>query len=85
MTRILLGTFTALALSTSAALACTPEDVQSRQDTLVAAVQALVATNPEKAQAIVLKMQEDMATAAEANDDAAVCQIMDTALASATE
>jgi len=85
MTRILFGTLTAFALSGTAAVACTPEDVQGRQDALVAAVQALVAVDPAKAQTIVLKMQEDMAAAAAANDDAAVCQIMDTALAQATE
>lgn len=85
MTHIFFGTLTALAVSTTTALACTPEDVQSRQDALVTAVQALVATDPAKAQTIVLKMQEDMAVAEQNNDDAAVCVIMDTALAAATE
>lgn len=85
MTRIIFGTLTAFALSTTTALACTEEDVQARQDPLVTAIQALMQTDPTKAQTIVVKMQEDMAAAAEVSDDAAVCRIMDEALAAASE
>ncbi|SEW00780.1 hypothetical protein SAMN04488515_0621 [Cognatiyoonia koreensis] len=85
MTRIIFTALAALSISGTAALACTTEDVQARQDALVAAVQALVATDPAKAQSIVLKMQQDMDAAAANNDDEAVCQIMDEALAAAQE
>jgi len=76
----------ALALVTAtstAALACTPEDVQSRQGALITAVQTLLVTDPAKAQAIVLKMQADLDQAAADGDEAATCVIMDEALATA--
>ncbi len=72
-----------LAISGAAAMACTPEDVQARQGPLVAAVQNLLATDPAKAQAIVIKMQADLDQAAADGDEAATCVIMDEALATA--
>ena len=71
------------AATSTAALACSPEDVQSRQGVLVAAMQILVIVNKEKAQTILLKMQQDMDQAAADGDEAAVCTILDEALATA--
>lgn len=68
----------------TAGLACSPEDVQARQEPLVNAVQLLLAVDPAKAQAIVVKMQADLDQALADGDDAATCRIMDEALASAT-
>lgn len=59
------------------ALACTAADVEARQGALVTAVQALLATNPVKAQQIVAQMQEEMQAAAAAGDADAPCEIMD--------
>lgn len=72
--------FTALAsfaLSASTAAACTAADVQERQGALIEAVQALMATNPEKAQEIVATMQAELDAASAAGDEAAVCDLMD--------
>lgn len=84
MTRTIFATLTALALGATPAFACTEADVLARQDTLVSAIQALVAVDPAKAQAIVAKMQTDMDAAAASGDEAAVCTIIDTAVAEAT-
>jgi hypothetical protein len=73
-----------LTFAATASLACTPEDVEARQQPLLEAMQALMAVDAAKAQAIVAKMQEEMAAAAAANDDAAVCGILDRALEEAT-
>ncbi len=84
---MLKSTLTAAAILTAtstAALACTPEDVLARQVPLVTAVQNLLAVNPTKAQEIVLKMQAAMDQAAKDGDEAATCVIMDEALAAAT-
>jgi len=67
----------ALTLITSPAWACTSADVEAKQGALVEAVQALLATNPAKAQTIVATMQEELATAQANGDDAAVCEMMD--------
>ena len=67
----------ALVLSVSGAAACTAEDVQERQGALVEAVQALMATDPEKAQEIVATMQAELDAASAAGDEAAVCELMD--------
>jgi hypothetical protein len=50
---------------------------------LVIAFQALVASNPTKAQAIIAKMQADLDKAAADGDEAATCVIMDEALVAA--
>lgn len=84
MTRLITATLTALTLSATSALACTEEDVLARQDTLVNAIQNLLAVDPAKAQAIVADMQVKMDAAAEAGDGDAVCKIIDTAVAEAT-
>lgn len=84
MTRTIIATLTALAITTAPAFACSEADVLARQDTLVAAIQALVATDPAKAQAIVAQMQTQMDAAAASGDEAAVCIIIDTAIAQAT-
>jgi hypothetical protein len=75
-TRIL-ATVAIVALSASQAAACTEADVLAKQGALIAAVEALVAVNPAKAQALVAQMQTEMAAAAAAGDDAAVCVMMD--------
>jgi hypothetical protein len=72
--------FTALAsfaLSASTAFACTAEDVQARQGALIEAVQALMTTDPEKAQALVVQMQAELDAANSSGDEAAVCEMMD--------
>lgn len=74
---------TTLTLVGTASWACTPEDIEARQTTLVGAVQQLIAVDPAKAQAIVLKMQEDLDQALADGDDAATCRIMDEALETA--
>ena len=84
MTRIVFATLAALTFGATPALACSEADVLARQDTLLSAIQALVAVDPAKAQAIVAKMQTDMDAAAAAGDEAAVCTIIDTAVAEAT-
>lgn len=68
----------------TAGLACSPEDVETRQIPLVNAIQQLLAVDPAKAQAIVIKMQADLDQAVADGNDAATCRIMDEALASAT-
>jgi len=72
-----------LAATSTAAMACTPEDVQSRQGELIAAMQILVVVDRDKAQAIVLKMQQDLDKATTDGNEAAVCSIFDEALATA--
>ncbi|MEJ6746526.1 MAG: hypothetical protein QNK98_07205 [Yoonia sp.] len=72
-----------MAATSTAAMACTSEDVQSRQGVLVAAMQILVVVDKEKAQTILSKMQQDMDQAAADGDEAAVCTILDEALATA--
>jgi len=84
MTRTFISAIAVFAFSAGAALSCTAEDVQDRQDALLAAVQQLMAVDPTRAQAIVIQMQADLDTAAANNDDTAVCRIMDAALATAT-
>ena len=72
--------YTALAsfaLSASSAFACTAEDVQDRQGALIEAVQALMATDPAKAQEIVVQMQAELDAANASGDEAAVCEMMD--------
>ncbi len=72
--------YTALAsfaLSASSAFACTAEDVQARQGALIEAVQALMATDPAKAQEIVVQMQAELDAANASGDEAAVCEMMD--------
>ena len=59
------------------AMACTSADVEARQGALVAAVQALLATNPLKAQEIVAQMQTELEAAAAEGDTEAPCEIMD--------
>lgn len=78
MFRALLITAAAsLTLSATAAAACTAEDVQARQAALIEAVQALLATDPAKAQEIVQKMQAELEAANKTGDEAAVCEMMD--------
>ena len=72
-----------MAATSTAAMACTYEDVQSRQGVLVAAMQILVVVDKEKAQTVLSKMQQDMDQAAADGDEAAVCTILDEALATA--
>ena len=72
-----------MAATSTAAMACTSGDVQSRQGVLVAAMQILVVVDKEKAQTILSKMQQDMDQAAADGDEAAVCTILDEALATA--
>lgn len=84
MTRTLMIAITSLALTATGALACSPEDALERQEPLLVAMQNLMAIDPAKAQAIVAKMTADMDAAAAVNDEAAVCQILDEAIASAT-
>lgn len=84
MTRTIFAALTTLIIGTTPAFACTEADVLARQDTLVSAIQALVAVDPAKAQAIVADMQTKMDAAAAAGDEAAVCEIIDTAVAEAT-
>ena len=74
--KTLIATVLAFAGATPA-LACTSADVEARQGELVAAVQALLATNPAKAQEIVAQMQEEMEAAAATGDADAPCEIMD--------
>jgi len=69
---------------TTPALACTEADVLGRQDALVNAIQALLATDPAKAQAIVENMQAKMDAAVEAGNTTASCEIIDNAIAEAT-
>lgn len=83
MKRTIIATLAAFTLATPA-LACTEADVLARQDTLVSAIQNLVAVDPAKAQAIVAKMQTDMDAAAASGDETAVCTIIDAAVAEAT-
>lgn len=86
MTRITLCTaITVLTFSATTALACTPEDVQARQGALLEAVQALLATNPQKAQEIVVQMQTELEVAQATGDEAAVCDMMDRLTAEARE
>lgn len=86
MIRKTLGaTLAILVFGATAALACTPEDVQARQGALIEAVQALLATNPQKAQDIVVQMQTELEAAQAAGDDAAVCEMMDRLTAEARE
>ncbi len=72
-----------LALSGTAALACSPEDVEARQLPLLDAIQQLLAVDPAKAQDVVLKMQTDLDQAVADGDEAATCRILDEALAAA--
>lgn len=74
-TLILIAGFS-IALATPA-FACTAADVEARQGALVAAVQALLATNPEKAKEIVAQMTTEMEAAAAAGDSEAPCEIID--------
>lgn len=83
MLKTLAISLAALAATSTMALACSPEDVQARQGPLVIAFQALVASNPTKAQAIIAKMQADLDKAAADGDEAATCVIMDEALVAA--
>ncbi|MEL6571680.1 MAG: hypothetical protein AAFQ64_08490 [Pseudomonadota bacterium] len=64
-------------LGSTPALACTTEDVEARQGDLIAAVQALLATNPVKAQEIVATMKAELDAASAAGDTDAPCEIMD--------
>ena len=64
-------------LTATPAMACSAADVEARQGALVAAVQALLATNPTKAQEIVAQMQTELEAAAAAGDAEAPCEIMD--------
>lgn len=66
-----------VALSGTPAFACSTEDVEARQGALIAAVQALLATNPAKAQEIVATMQKELDEASAAGDNDAPCEIMD--------
>jgi len=84
MTRTIVAAFAILTLGATPALACTEEDVLARQDTLLAAIQALLAVDQAKAQAIVADMQTKMDAAAQSGDEAAVCDIIDAAVAEAT-
>jgi len=77
MFRKLLSLTALICLSSTPALACTSEDVEARQGALVAAVQALLATDPAKAQKIVVQMQEELEAAQAAGDAQAPCEIMD--------
>ncbi len=58
-------------------MACTVEDVQAKQGALIEAVQTLMAVNPDKAQEIVAQMQVELEAAAAADDEEAVCEMMD--------
>ena len=80
--KLIIG-LTMIAFSSTAAMACTPEDVEARQVGLIGAIQMLVAVDPAKAQAIVAKIQMDMDQAAADGDEAATCVILDEALAAA--
>jgi len=77
MTKSLFTAATLMLFTAAPAWACTSEDVEAKQGALVAAVQALLATNPAKAQEIVATMQTELAAAQENNDEAAVCEMMD--------
>jgi len=66
-----------LMVMSSAAMACSADDVQAKQGALLTAVQELLKTDPAKAQALVLEMQTKMAEINENNDEAAVCVLMD--------
>lgn len=66
-----------MSLAAAPAMACTAADVEARQGALVAAVQALLATNPVKAQEIVAQMQAELEAAAAAEDADAPCEIID--------
>ena len=64
-------------MSSTPALACSSADVEARQGDLITAVQALLATNPAKAQEIVAQMQSELEAAQAAGDAEAPCEIMD--------
>ena len=74
----------ALILAGQSAIACTAADVEGRQTALLTAMQALIATDPAKAQMIVARIQQELDTAAANGDEAAACTIFDRALADAT-
>lgn len=75
----------AIALSASAALACTEADVQARQGTFLEVMQVLVATNPAKANEILTQMKVEMDAAAETGDAEAPCEMIDRFTAEARE
>ncbi|MEL6683091.1 MAG: hypothetical protein AAFQ09_10675 [Pseudomonadota bacterium] len=77
MMRTILIPATFVVLSSTPALACTSADVEARQGALITAVQALLATNPGKAQEIVAQMQKELEEAQAAGDADAPCEIMD--------
>lgn len=67
----------ALILASSSAFACSAEDVEAKQGALIEAVQALMAVDPAKAQALVAQMQTELEAASANGDEAAVCEMMD--------
>ena len=73
-----------VALSTTAAFACTEEEFQVKQREMLTAMQTLMAVDPSKAQALVVQAQPGLEAAAESDDTAAVCEIMDRMIVEAT-